>query len=123
MATRFYACYSPEGASVKAGAFSVGGIMAQDFSREFYHSAAWKYCRASFMQHKRHLCERCLSKGIYRVGETVHHKTPLTPANINDPSITLGWDNLQLLCRDCHAAMHKSEKRYKVDELGRVTTI
>lgn len=62
-----------------------------------------------------------MKKGIYKPGDTVHHKIHLTPDNINDPEITLNYDNLMLLCRDCHAAIHKPAKRYKVDELGKVT--
>ena len=50
----------------------------------------------------------------------MHHKIPLTPENVTDPEITLNWDNLMLLCRECHAAVHKPQKRYTVDELGRV---
>lgn len=64
-----------------------------------------------------------MSKGIIRTGEIVHHKIELTPENIHNPDITLNFDNLQLLCRDCHAAVHKPEKRFKVDELGRVISI
>ena len=64
-----------------------------------------------------------MSKGIIRTGEIVHHKIELTPDNIHNPDITLNFDNLQLLCRDCHAAVHKPEKRFKVDELGRVIPI
>lgn len=94
--------------------------MAQDFAKDFYNSPAWKYCRASFKQSKRHLCERCLARGVYRTGEIVHHKIHLTPENITDPNVALNWDNLQLLCRDCHAIVHKPEKRYKIDDLGRV---
>ena len=71
-------------------------------------------------EERRGLCERCWAKGIVRHGDTVHHKIHLTPANINDPEITLNPDNLELLCRDCHAEEHASEKRYFVDEQGRV---
>lgn len=97
--------------------------MARDFATEFYHSQAWKACRAAYISHARGLCERCLSRGLYRPGVIVHHKTELTPDNINDPAITTGFDNLMLLCRDCHAVVHKPEKRFKVDELGRVVPI
>lgn len=75
------------------------------------------------MKRARGLCEACLSKGLYRPGEIVHHKTPLTPENISNPEVTMNWDNLQLLCRDCHAVAHKPEKRYKVDELGRIIVV
>lgn len=64
-----------------------------------------------------------MKRGIYRPGDIVHHKIHLTPENISDPGVSLSWDNLELLCRDCHALAHKPEKRYKVDELGRVITI
>lgn len=116
------ACVSPEGASVEAGAFFIS-VMAQEFAKEFYNSPAWKYCRASYKQHRRYLCERCLSKGIYRPGEIVHHKIHLTPDTIKDPEVALSWENLELLCRDCHALAHKPEKRYKLDNLGRVITL
>jgi len=36
----------------------------------------------------------------------VHHKIHLTPHNIDDPNITLSEDNLELLCRECHAIEH-----------------
>ena len=97
--------------------------MAQDFAKEFYNSPEWKHCRTTFKQYKRHLCERCLARGIYRTGEIVHHKTHLTPENITDPAIALSWDNLELLCRDCHALVHKPEKRYKFNDLGRIITL
>lgn len=95
----------------------------QEFAKPFYMSMAWKRCRKAYAKSVGGLCERCLERGIYRPGEAVHHKTFLTPDNISDESVTLGWDNLMLLCRDCHAYMHKKEKRYKVDEMGRVRAI
>lgn len=54
-------------------------------------------------------------------GEIVHHKVHLTPDSINDPTVALSWDNLELLCRTCHAKAHGAAKRYKVDKMGRVT--
>lgn len=91
------------------------------FAREFYNSKAWKDCRIAYTKSKGGLCERCLKNNIYRAGEIVHHKTYLTPDNIHDPSVTLDWNNLMLVCRDCHAVIHSGRIiRYKVDELGRV---
>jgi len=93
----------------------------KDFARSFYSSTAWKNTRQAFAKSKGGLCEICLSKGVYKPGEIVHHKVHLTPDNINDASVTLNWDNLQLVCRDCHAVIHENrERRYKLDELGRV---
>ena len=93
------------------------------YAEKFYSSIAWKICRDAYRRSVGGLCERCKSHGIIRAGEIVHHKNQLTPDNINDPDITLNFDNLELLCRDCHALVHKPEKRYKVDEQGRVVTL
>lgn len=72
------------------------------FARQFYMSRSWIKCRKAYAQSKGHLCERCWSKGLIVPGKEVHHKIRLTPENINDPSIALNWDNLELLCKDCH---------------------
>lgn len=92
--------------------------------KSFYWTPEWKACREAYRQQARGLCEICLRKGIYKPGEIVHHKVHITADNVNDPSITLSFDNLQLVCRDCHADIHKGNvTRYKVDELGRVVTV
>lgn len=92
----------------------------QEWAEGFYKSRAWQRCREQKYKQARGLCERCLAKGVYKPGEIVHHVIELTPENICNPDITMGLDNLQCLCRDCHAEAHRGKKRYKVDELGRV---
>lgn len=82
------------------------------------------------------MCENCLRSGLYSPGEIVHHKIELTPANVNKPEITLSWDNLELLCRRCHAEKHPdpwqkvnarkkakrdSRNRYTIGQDGKVT--
>lgn len=89
------------------------------FARQFYMSRAWIKCRKAYAQSKGHLCERCWSNGLIVPGKEVHHKIRLTPENINDPSIALNWDNLELLCKDCHLEEH-SKTRWRADELGHV---
>lgn len=91
------------------------------YAGALYNGKAWQDCRSAYKKSKGGLCERCLSKGIYKAGEIVHHKVHISPENINNPQIALNWENLELLCRDCHALEHSKGKRYKVDELGRVT--
>jgi len=92
----------------------------------FYNSKAWKDTRRNYKQSVGGLCERCLAKGIVTPAEVVHHKVPLTADNISDLSISLGWNNLQALCRQCHAEVHeemyraRTGRRYKVDKNGRV---
>lgn len=93
----------------------------REFAEQFYNSPAWRETRKAFRKSKGGLCERCLRKGLYRPGEIVHHKVYLTPENITDPNISLSWENLELLCRDCHGNEHRGERRYKVDSMGRVS--
>lgn len=94
----------------------------KDYAKTFYKSKAWQDCRTAYAQSVGGLCEVCLSKGIYRAGEIVHHKRHIDINTINDPSVLLSWDNLQLVCRRCHADLHRGyERRFTVDELGRVS--
>ena len=92
----------------------------KEFAKGFYHSQAWKRCRNAYAKAAGGLCERCLKQGLYNPGKIVHHKVALTPDNIRDPGVALAWDNLELVCRNCHAELHGTEKRYRVDALGRV---
>ena len=78
-------------------------IMAREFAKQFYSSKQWQDCRNSYARNKRYLCENCLRRGIYKPGEIVHHVIEITPDNIYKPEVALNFDNLELLCRDCHA--------------------
>lgn len=80
--------------------------MAREFARAFYKSKAWAKCRESYIRSKNGLCETCLSKGRVTPGKIVHHKTWITPENINDPTVTLDHDKLILECQDCHNREH-----------------
>lgn len=97
--------------------------MAQEFARKFYSSKAWQDCRNGYAAYRGHLCENCLRKGIYKPGEIVHHRIELTPLNIENPEISLSWDNLKLVCRECHAEEHRIDKigiRYLIGDNGEV---
>lgn len=61
------------------------------------------------------LCERCKAKGIITPAYAVHHKIYLDGINVNDPSISLNFDNLEALCFRCHNEEHfgdKTERRW-----------
>ena len=93
----------------------------KDYAKGLYSSKAWQKTREAYKRKVGGLCEICWAKGIVKPGEIVHHKIHISPENINDPEIALNFDNLQLVCRDCHAQIHdRKKRRYKVDELGRV---
>lgn len=80
--------------------------MAKEYAKSFYKSIVWQKCRDGYISSVNGLCEECLSNGRYRPGYIVHHIKHITPGNINDPEITLNWDNLSYLCFDCHQATH-----------------
>lgn len=97
--------------------------MAREFAKRFYSSKQWQHCRNEYAKSVHYLCENCLRKGIYKPGVIVHHVEELTPANIDTPEITTGFNNLELLCRDCHALEHKDfskGRRYLVGEDGKI---
>ena len=102
--------------------FCLQEIMAREFAGNFYKTAAWVAVRNEYARRAGHLCERCMSRGLIRPGEIVHHKIFLDESNINNPEVTLNMDNLELLCRECHAEIHDKAKgkRYKVLEDGTV---
>ena len=86
----------------------------------FYTRRAWRNCRASFLKERGGLCEICLAKGLIVPAVHVHHRTPLTLENLNDPRIALDSSNLMALCEGCHHELH-TKKRWRCDALGRVS--
>ena len=80
--------------------------MSKEFARQFYNSYAWQKCRKAYLSSVHYLCEECLAQGRLTPAEIVHHKEELTPENISDPAITMGFNNLKAVCRECHAQEH-----------------
>ena len=76
--------------------------MAKEFAKAFYSSKQWKQCRSAYIAYRQSidggLCESCHEVPGY----IVHHKIELTPDNINDPDIALGFNNLKYDCHVCH---------------------
>lgn len=104
--------------------------MAKSFARSFYSSKAWQDCRNEYMKRAHHLCEECLRRGVYKPAEIVHHKIEIDPVTIEKPEVALNFDNLEAVCRECHAAKHKrggrrratrGYERFFVNENGKVT--
>lgn len=94
--------------------------MARDFSKPFYRSKQWQKIREYILKRDNYLCIECGN-----VAEEIHHIIHLRPDNIDDVAITLGEDNLQSLCRDCHFNKHRRDRgivhvedEYKFDEGG-----
>lgn len=79
--------------------------MAKDYAKGFYSSRAWKQTQAAYMESRHYVCERC--GGMARI---VHHICYITPGNIQNPEITLNWDNLEALCMECHNQEHMGSR-------------
>lgn len=83
----------------------------QTWAEHFYKSRSWKNTRAEYLRKVGGLCEQCLSRGIYTPAEIIHHKQHLTEENIKNAKIALNFDNLEALCRICHAEQHNAYMR------------
>lgn len=94
--------------------------MAREFAKKFYASSVWKKNRELYIISVNGICERC----NHRAGKIVHHKKYLTPQNLNDTDISLNFNNLELLCQDCHNDEHMGNatltKGLKFDTFGNV---
>ena len=95
------------------------------FAQSFYKSRTWQETREAYAKSKGYLCENCLTKGLYNPGTKenpleTHHKIRLTDENINDPRVTLSFDNLRLVCRKCHAEEHAHKRRYLIGLNGEI---
>ena len=92
------------------------------FAEKFYKSTNWQTCREAYARSVKYLCEDCLGNGLIVPGEIVHHVTEITPENIDDPEITMNFNNLRMVCRDCHAKHHgaKQGQRYTILSDGTV---
>ena len=94
----------------------------KDYAKTFYRSKIWQKCRNDYFKYRNGLCEDCLAKGLYKPGVIVHHVIEISPQNITNPEITLNWNNLRLVCRECHAEEHgaHANKRYEIKPNGDV---
>ena len=68
----------------------------------FYKSPAWLAARELKIMSVNGLCERC-----ERIGIEVHHRQRVTVDTVEDTSISLNPENLELLCKECHNKEHK----------------
>lgn len=76
--------------------------MAQEFSKRLYLSKEWISLRNKLIVERGPKCEKC-GKLVADTSKLIaHHKTRLTPQNINNVNVTLNPDNIDLYCFDCH---------------------
>lgn len=62
------------------------------------YGSKWEKARASVMQRDQHLCQPCMAEGRVTPATECDHIIPKSKGG------TDAADNLQAICRDCHAA-------------------
>lgn len=93
----------------------------RDFAKGFYNTEPWLSVRQAFIADRigidGGLCQECGAD----LGYIVHHRTELTPDNINDPDICFSFTNLEYVCLNCHNKIHgiaAPGEKIKFDEAG-----
>lgn len=83
----------------------------QYIKNKLYNSQRWRTLREYKIQQSP-LCEICISEGVVRPTEEIHHITPISTGLTYEDMQVLCYDynNLQSLCRDCHHNIHKTLK-------------
>lgn len=97
---------------------------------EVLNTWTWQTVRAAYIL-ENPFCERCKVRGLLVPAEIVHHRVYINNNNKNDPNELFNADNLESLCRQCHADEHKKDftgatrsgkkkkRRFEIDEDGR----
>lgn len=79
---------------------------------KFYRSAEWLKVKEAYKKYRYGLCERCGQPGYI-----VHHKNYISSSNIFNPEVTLNFDNLELLCLNCHNNEHIASVHFNNGEV------
>ena len=76
---------------------------------QLLQSREWRELRAAKIRDCQGLCERCKAMGIITAAKTVHHRTPVETGETLEAmrELCYRYDNLQLLCADCHHRAHE----------------
>lgn len=80
----------------------------RELRQKAYNSTAWRKLRLSYM--KQHpVCEECLKNGKVTAADSIHHKKSPFRGNDVNWTLLLDPDNLESICRECHARIHNEE--------------
>lgn len=91
----------------------------KEYAKDFYKGKQWRNISRLYMERKHYICERCGA-----VAKICHHKKYITAANINDPAVTLNFDNLEALCQECHNKEHFRKHNTAIfDDSGNLTGV
>ena len=75
--------------------------------QRFYGTKAWQDLRWKKIIEAGGKCERCGKDFTDDMSQLIaHHKEHLTDENLTDPFVALNPDNVEIVCRKCHAHYH-----------------
>lgn len=85
-------------------------------SAKYYNSKSWQTIRNRYIRDYP-LCEICLSKGITKAAEEVHHKKFILSGTTEAERFDLLTDksNLISVCKECHSKLHAYAKKYHLN--------
>lgn len=80
--------------------------------QNFYKSDAWRNLRLILMAERENadgfiFCEKCGKPILKKYDCIAHHKKPLSDANVNDASVSLNPENIELIHFKCHNEEHQ----------------
>lgn len=75
--------------------------------KSFYASDKWEKFRLGLIAERGPICERCGEVITNSKNIMGHHLIELTPENVNNYSISLNPEKVELVCFDCHNKDHK----------------
>jgi len=85
--------------------------------KSFYASRQWVNFRLQLILERGNVCAHC-NKIIPKSRDLIgHHTVELTPENVNDYSVSLNPDLVEIICFDCH---NKEHKRFGYQKLRQV---
>ena len=74
----------------------------------FYNTKEWHLLRERKRKAEHYECERCRMRGKHSQATTCHHKKYLR----THPEFALCYDNLELLCDECHYDEHHHKEQF-----------
>ena len=81
--------------------------MAELWAKKFYNSKEWRALRERLIIEAHFLCSECGEDYLKDSAQLIgHHIKELTPANVQDVSISLNPANIKIICRRCHDKIH-----------------
>lgn len=90
----------------------------RDWQKKFYKSKEWRKLREEILKDRGMISD--YSHTLITGKAVVDHIIEITPSNYEDESITMGWDNLQLLSFEEHnrktfGTLDKDDFKYDLD--------